>query len=97
MKKPVKLKSNGIFPEPIGGKVFIRTVTLYYTGKVKAICGQFVTLENAAWIADTGMFNNFLKYGDANEIEPFESDVHIALSSIIDITEWKNDLPQEQK
>jgi hypothetical protein len=85
------------FPEPVGEKVFIRTVTLYYTGQIKKICGQFITLEKAAWIPDTGRFNDFLKTGKANEVEPFEDDVHIPIGSLIDITKWKSKLPQEQK
>lgn len=85
------------FPEPIGQELFIRTVTLYYTGRLKKVCGQFITLEKAAWIPDTGRFNDFLKNGKANEVEPFEADVHIPLGSIIDVTKWAHKLPQEQK
>lgn len=85
------------FPLIVGDKCFIRTVTLYYTGQIKKICGQFVTLEKAAWIPDTGRFHDFLKEGKANEVEPFIEDVHIPLSSLIDITKWTHKLPQEQK
>lgn len=85
------------FPMKVGEKVFMRTVTLYYTGEIKAICGQFLTLKKVAWIPDTGRFNDFLKTGKANEVEPFEDDVHIPLSSLIDITIWKHALPQDQK
>lgn len=85
------------FPEPVGESVFMRTVTLYYTGKIKKISGGFVTLEKAAWIPDTGRFNDFLKTGKANEVEPFETDVHIPLTSLIDITKWTHKLPQEQQ
>jgi hypothetical protein len=88
--------SDAIFPEPVGQAVFIRTVTMYYTGQVKKLCGQFVTLEKAAWIPDTGRFSDFLKNGKANEVEPFHDDVHIPLSSIIDVTKWQCKLPQEQ-
>jgi hypothetical protein len=85
------------FPIETGKNVFIRTVTLYYTGKLKKVCGQFLTLENAAWIADTGRFYDFLKEGKANEVEPFQRDVHIPLSSLIDVTEFGHKLPSEQK
>lgn len=85
------------FPLSVGDKIFIRTVTLYYTGQIKKICGQFVTLEKAAWIPDTGRFYDFLKEGKADEVEPFVSDVHISMGSIIDLTEWTHKLPQEQK
>ncbi len=85
------------FPIPVGDNCFIRTVTLYYTGKVKKVCGQFLTLSCAAWIPDTGRFHDFLKEGKANEVEPFIDDVHIPLGSIIDVTVWNKKLPQEQK
>ena len=85
------------FPLAVGEKCFIRTVTLYYTGQVKKICGQFLTLSCAAWIADTGRFYDFLKDGKANEVEPFVDDVHIPLGSIVDVTPWRHKLFAEQK
>ena len=85
------------FPYSVGEKIFIRTVTLYYTGQIKKICGQFVTLESAAWIPDTGRFYDFLKEGKANEVEPFVDDVSIPLGSIIDITKWGHKLLGSQK
>lgn len=85
------------FPEAVGENIFIRAVTLYYLGKIKKVCGQFVTLEEASWIPDTGRFYDFLKEGKANEVEPFINDVHIPVGSIIDITKWTHKLPKEQK
>lgn len=85
------------FPLSVGDKCFIRTVTLYYTGQIKKICGQFVTLSSAAWIPDTGRFHDFLKTGKASEVEPFVDDVHIPLGSIIDLTIWNHKLPEDQK
>lgn len=84
-------------PVKVGDKVFIRTVTLYYTGKIKALANGFITLDDAAWIADTGRFHDFLKEGKANEVEPFIDPVHIPVSSVIDMTEWKHPLLKEQK
>lgn len=85
------------FPETVGTNVFIRTVTMYYLGRIKKVCGEWVTLEDASWIPDTGRFNDFLKTGKANEVEPFNNDVHIPLSSLIDITKFNHTLPREQK
>lgn len=85
------------FWEPIGTNVFIRTVTLYYTGRVKAVSNGAVTLEDAAWIADTGRFTEFLKEGKVNEVEVFQDDVHVPLGSIIDVTKWRHKLPRDQK
>jgi hypothetical protein len=84
-------------PLIVGEKVFIRTVTHYYTGKIKAIVGQWLILDEAAWIADTGRFHDFLKDGKCNEYEGFISDVKIPLGSIIDVTEWGHSLFKGQK
>jgi hypothetical protein len=84
-------------PFEIGEKVFIRTVTLYYTGEVKDIVGTWIVLKDAAWIADTGRFHDFLKTGSYSEYEGFLDDVKIPMNSIIDMTKWRHPLPQGQK
>jgi hypothetical protein len=84
-------------PFVIGQAVFIRTVTLYYTGIVSALTGGFVTLKDAAWIADTGRFHDFLKEGECNEYEGFIEPVNIPIGSIVDFSEWKHPLFRGQK
>ena len=78
-------------------KVFIRTVTHYYVGRVGAINKLFVTLKDASWVADTGRWHQALKDGTLNEIEPFVDPVSIAIGSIVDATKWRHDLPSQQK
>jgi hypothetical protein len=90
-------KTTTNFPYKVGDNVFIRTVTLYYTGKISQVKGQWITLEDAAWIADTGRFHDFLKTGKCNEYEGFILPVSIPMGSIIDITEWSFPLFREQK
>lgn len=80
----------------IGKAYFIRTVTLYQVGRVVAISGQFVKLEDASWIADTGRFSDALKNGNFSEIEPV-GESYINLSSIIDAFPWEHKLPSEKK
>jgi hypothetical protein len=80
-----------------GKNYFIRTVTLYYTGKLKRLTRKAIVLSDAAWIADTGRFHQFLKEGSVNEVEPFISDVVIPVDSVIDATEWQHALPVKQK
>ena len=84
-------------PFTIGQNVFIRTVTLYYTGKVESVNAGFVRLTDAAWIADTGRFHDFLKEGKCNEFEGFIEPVNIPMGSIIDFSEWKHSLFRGQK
>ena len=87
---------NGELPFHIGQKLFIRTVTYHITGEVAAIGGGFLTLEDAAWIADSGRFADALAKSDFSEVEPFARPVYVAISAITDATEI-DQLPRKQK
>ena len=84
-------------PLSVGKAVIIRTVTHYFTGRIKAINTHEVILNDAAWVADTGRWHNALKDGILNEIEPFVGLVSINRNAIVDVTEWKHALPRQQK
>ena len=81
----------------IGKCYFIRTVTLYYTGRLISITDSDFVLEDAAWIADTGRFSDALKTGDLNEVEPFPKNVIVDRGGIIDSCEWDHELPRAKK
>ena len=87
--------SNEIFE--IGKNYLIRTVTFAYTGKLTKQDNEFLVLEKAAWIADTGGFYDALKNGSLGEIEPYIADVIIAKGAIVDATIWGHKLPDTQK
>ena len=75
-------------PFKIGKNYHIRTVTMAHAGTVKSICGNFIVLENASWVADTGRFNEYLRdTAKVKENETFKNDVIIGLGSIVDATE----------
>jgi hypothetical protein len=80
----------------IGKKVFVRTVTNYYTGRLVSTEG-YLHLEDAAWIADTGRFANALETGKLNEIEPYPADCWVSAGAVVDLCEWRHDLPRNQK
>ena len=84
-------------PFKVGDAYFIRTVTYFATGRVKAIVGQFLVLEDAAWIADTGRFREAIMKGILNEVEPVEVAMFVNISSITDAFPWTHKLPREQK
>lgn len=84
-------------PFQIGSAYFIRTVTYFATGRVKAIVGQFLVLEEAAWIADTGRFSDAMAKGIMSEVEPVNVDMFINISSITDAFPFGFKLPREQK
>lgn len=87
------------YPFKIGDKVFLRTVTLYYLGRIKNIQAGFVELEDSSWVQDTGSrLMDFLKDGivSSSEIEPIGR-TQVNLANVIDCIDWKHELPKEQK
>lgn len=84
-------------PFQIGKPYFIRTVTYFCTGRVKDIVGQFLVLDEAAWIADTGRFSDALAKGVMSEVEPIEGEMFVNTNSITDAFPWGHKLPREQK
>ena len=81
----------------MGKTVFIRTVTMYHTGRVVDMDDKFIVLEDAAWIADTGRFSDALKSGNLSEVEPVDGLVRVSLGAIVDVFEWSHELPREKK
>lgn len=84
-------------PFEVGKAYLIRTVTHYQTGRVKKISGGFLVLEDAAWIPDTGRFNEAVEKGNLSEIEPVSGPMFVGVGAIIDAVEWKRDLPRAVK
>ncbi len=84
-------------PYKIGEKYMIRTVTMFFTGRLVAVYDDELVIEDAAWIADTGRWNNALRTGEFNEVEPFldDDDVIVSRGAIIDVVRINFDLPRE--
>ncbi len=82
--------------ELIGKKLFLRTVTYHLLGKCVKKFGNFVQLEEASWVADSGRFMDFLNKGEINEVEPVDT-VWVNLNTVTDFYIWKHKLPKEQK
>jgi hypothetical protein len=73
----------------IGKFYFVRGVTLYYVGRAVHVDEQFLTLDQCAWVADTGRFAEALKTGKLSEVEPYpDGPVNIGIGSICDASEW---------
>jgi len=79
-------------PFCVGKKYFVRTATMAQLGLLKAVVGDFLVLEKASWIADTGRFHEFLRDGTCSEYEGFPNNCIVPTGSIIDATEWSHDL-----
>ena len=90
-----KLEIND-YADLIGKNWFIRTVTYHCTGHAVKFVGKFLQLEDAAWVADSGRFMDFIKKGEVNEVEPVGS-MFVNIDSIVDFFPWKHKLLTEQK
>jgi hypothetical protein len=84
-------------PWVIGQNYLIRTVTMIDTGRVVEVHEHEIVLEDAAWIADTGRFQDALKKCEFSEVEMFPvGPVILGRGSIIDAVPITT-LPAKQK
>lgn len=86
------------FRVKVGDNILIRGVTLYYVGHVESVSETEIVLSDASWVADTGRFNEALKTGVLNEVEPFPNgEVTVKQGAIMDYSPWPHALPKEVK
>lgn len=95
------VKTNDL-PYEVGEAYFFRTVTYHTVAKVKKVIGNFLVLEEASWIADSGRFGEFINDGKvyestSSEVEPLEVDVILNTNSIVDSFPWKHKMPNKVK
>ena len=75
-------------PWVIGKKYFIRTVTMHLTGELTSVTEKELVIKDAAWIADSGRFNEAIRdITKCSEVEPFDKPVIVGRGSIVDATE----------
>lgn len=76
-------------PWTIGKNYFVRTVTHHHTGTLVAVTPQELVLKNAAWIADSGRFQQALENCKFNEVEMFPKGSHVIIgrAALIDAVE----------
>ena len=85
-------------PYPVGENIFIRTVTHHYTGRLVTVYPQELVIEDAAWIADDGVFSECLATCEPSEVEPFpDGQVIIGRGTVVDVSLWKDALPRVKK
>jgi len=82
----------------VGHPVFVRTVTMHYTGKLDRVTDGELVLTDVAWIADSGRFHIALAKGTLNEVEPYpDGAVTVPRGAILDVSRWLHELPREAK
>jgi len=82
----------------IGKNYLIRTVTMTDTGRLVAVTEHELVLEDAAWIADTGLrFADCVAKAEFGEVEPFpDGPVIIGRGAVIDAVQITA-VPRSQK
>lgn len=82
----------------VGKAVFIRTVTMHYVGRLKSAHDHELVLTECSWVADSGRFHDALRDGKLSEVEPYVTEeVIIGRGGILDVSEWRHEIPKEQK
>jgi hypothetical protein len=88
-----------MMPYKIGRNIFIRTVTMIYTGKLAEVYDDELIIVEAAWIADTGRYSQAIATGNFDEVEPYPDNAEVIVNrkAIVDAfhVDWK--LPRTQK
>lgn len=85
-------------PYPVGESVFIRTVTMHYTGRLARVTAGELVLVDVAWIAESGRFHVALATGVLNEVEPYpDGEVVVPRDGVIDVCRWLHPLPRTAK
>jgi hypothetical protein len=76
-----------------GESVFIRTVTTYYTGRVRRLSRSWVVLDDVTNVFQTGPFSAFFERGIASRAERMPDGTSVARSMITDVSPWSHALP----
>ena len=82
-------------PYTIGASYIIRTVTMYYTGRLESVFPGELVLADAAWIADTGRWSAALATGKLSEVEPYPGLCIVSRAAIVDVAPWAHPLPRD--
>lgn len=85
-------------PFEMGKKYLIRIVTHSWVGKVNEIIGDYVLLEQASWVADTGRLHKAVKGEfDSNAEIEHVGNAGMNMAAVIDFVQWNCELPTETK
>jgi len=82
-------------PYIVGQAYIIRTVTMYYTGRLERVFSGELVLSEAAWIADTGRWSEALSTGRLAEVEPYPGQCIVSRAAIVDVAPWPHPLPRD--
>ena len=89
------------FALPTGSNVVLRTVTMIIVGELVEAGPQELVLKDAAWVADTRRWADFLRDGaldDSVEVEPYPDGlVLVGRGALVDACAWGHGLLRQQR
>jgi len=102
IEEPVKAPEYDAATAPwqVGKSYLFRLVTHAWTGRIIWVGDKEISIETAAWVADTGRFTSCqtdMMNDSDSEIEPVKRNVVIGRGAIVDAIEWLSELPTEPK
>lgn len=84
-------------PVQIGKAYLFRTVTRIEVGRVVSVCGDFIEIEDASWISDTGRYHDCLVSGAFGEVAPYPNGAVLNSSAFLSYAPWDHPLPRQKK
>lgn len=84
-------------PFKVGRAYLFCGVTRYTLGRVRAVHGNLVELDDASWVPDTGRFSEAFKKFTLAEVERGPDGGIVNTDAISDAWPWEGDLPKETK
>jgi hypothetical protein len=81
----------------VGQAYYVETFGKFFVGRVSHLTGTTVTLDQAAWVAQTGRYSEFLAKGraDGMEVEPMGDGLELSLAYISVKRPWPHKLFKE--
>ena len=73
----------------------VRTVTMVYLGEIKEETDTYIILTDCAWIPDTSRWNEFLNGEKPQEMEPYQNDVIVYKTAMLDATKMSKKIKRE--
>jgi len=72
---------------------------MIYTGRLEKVTDSDLVLVDCSWIPDTERFMQFVADGKVRECEPYPDGlpVYINRGALLDMCEFKKELPRSQK
>jgi len=78
----------------VGERWVFRSVTHYNVGTITKVDSNFITLEQALWVANTGEYDDFLVDGKIERYKAYPGKVVINLGALCDAAPFDHDLPK---